>query len=216
MVNFNMKSLLIIGAGAFGREIHSWCLQLPTYAPPFRFKGFLDNRKNILKTSPLSGKLISSVEEYCPSTDEQFIVAVGDPSQRKKYSDLIESKNGHLATLIHPTAIIGQNVTIGPGTILAPFSLITADASLGKSVYLGPFSCISHDCVIEDFVHICGHSCLAGNVTVGQESFLSISSSVIPNIKVGSQSFIGAGSVVTRNLKPNSRVFGNPAKKLPD
>ena len=47
ILNF-MKNLYILGADSFGRELFNFLKLNPQYNEKYYFKGFLDDRKNIL------------------------------------------------------------------------------------------------------------------------------------------------------------------------
>lgn len=83
-----MKHLIIIGAGNFGREVFSWAAQCNEYNIDWTLKGFLDDRPNILNNFPGYGRILASVDNYVPETDDLFICALGEPGPKKSIHQL--------------------------------------------------------------------------------------------------------------------------------
>ena len=138
------------------------------------------------------------------------IVAIGSNSLRKS----IANEKSHLQwkSLIHPTAIIGTNVSIGEGTVVMAGAIIQHSTIIGKHCIINTGACIDHDCNIENYVHIAPNASIAGNVTIKEGSFIGVGSAIINNITIEQWCIIGAGSVLINDLKSNVTVVGNPAK----
>jgi UDP-N-acetylglucosamine acyltransferase len=52
---------------------------------------------------------------------------------------------------IHPTAIIGDQVTLGDENVIGPFAVITGNTTIGNHNWIGPHTCIG---LVGDFVGI--------------------------------------------------------------
>jgi len=205
------QEIVIISAGKFGREISSFVGHAIAAGKNWRLKGFIDSRPNQLDGFNRQAAILASVDDYQPAENDLFLCAIGEPAQRQHYTQLIQSKGGRFATLIHPTAVIGDNVTLGQGVMIGPYAVLTSDMVFGDSVYLGPHACCSHDNRIGDWCHLSGHCVLGGCVTVGEASFFGIGALVVPGVCIGKNAFIGAGSNVLKNVRDGVKVFGNPA-----
>ena len=142
----------------------------------------------------------------------ESIVAIGSNEQRKNV--VIDKRDLIWKCLIHPSAIIGSNVTIGNGTVVMAGAIIQSSTIIGQHCIINTGACIDHDCIIEDFVHIGPNSSIAGGVTIKEGTFIGIGSTLINNITVDERCIIGAGSVVINSLQNNIVVVGNPAKFL--
>lgn len=203
--------LLIIGAGKYGREVHSLAQDAIDAGAPWRIKGFLDDRVDALAGFDYPTPIIGTVEDYEPRPDDRFLCSVGDNDLRHFYTEIILKRGGIFATLIHPTAAVGRHATLGAGTIVEPFVFVGADASIGSHCLIGSHSCVSHDCRVGDYCQLCGHCSLGGNVTIEDFGFLGLGAVIVPKIVVHRQGFVGAGSVVLANVPPATKVFGSPA-----
>lgn len=209
-----MKNLVIISAGNLAREVYTWAAQAIASGTPWRIKGFLDNRTNLLDGYDYNCKILGDVDSYKIEDNDVFIGAIGNPEDKIRYYSPIIEKGGCFVNLIHPLANIGKNVQLGTDVVLAPFASISCDVQVGDHVSVGSFSNAAHDAVIGDWSQISGHCGINGHAKLGKGVFLGSHACIIPKVGVGDWVFVGAGSVVIRNLAPGVKVFGNPAAVL--
>ena len=206
--------LVIINAGNFGREVLAWARQAVQAGAPWQIKGFLDNRANALDGFSCGASILDTPEAYEPATNDLLLCALGDPLQKKTYTEILAAKGARFATLIHPTAVIGERVVIGEGGIIAPLTQLSCDIELGMHVMFGTLSTAAHDSRIGDYSQISGGCQLNGNAQIGEGVFVGANSTILPRAKVGDWSYVGAGSVVLRHVKTRTKVFGNPAIQI--
>jgi sugar O-acyltransferase (sialic acid O-acetyltransferase NeuD family) len=202
-----MRQLVIVGTGAVAAEITSY-IEDPQYASIYdvSIKGYLDiNDKNIYKYK-YKYLYLGNVEDYTPEELDFFVVAIGNNSYRKEYTEKIIEKNGKFVNLIHPTSIIANTAEIGFGNIINPFSIIGANAKIGNCNLLTSYSFISHDCHIENF-NFFSTAGICGRVYIGSENIFNIRSTVIPSIKIGNNNVVQAGMVVDKNIADGETVF---------
>lgn len=141
---------------------------------------------------------------------DEVVIAIGDNNVRKKvYS---EFNDLNYATIIDPSAVIADDVSIATGTVVMPRVVINPKASIGTQVILNTGCIIEHECVLADFVHISPGAVLAGHVTVGKSSQIGANATVIQGKEIGNDVLVGAGAVVTKNIDRNRIVKGVPAK----
>ena len=209
-----MKDLLIIGARGFGREIFAAAQDCIGFGTAFTIKGFLDDNPHALDTTPGYPPIIDSVEHYQPTDNDVFVCALGDPKWQKHYADIMLEKGGQFINLIHHTAAIGKNTTLGIGCIILGDVGISCDITIGDFVTCQSRVLMGHDVIIGNHCHIGSLSHLGGHVQVGNSTTIHPGAIILPRVKIGDQCVIGAGSVVIRKVKDGDTVFGNPAKKL--
>jgi len=144
-----------------------------------------------------------------PHEGPPFIIAIGDNKTRAELSHKIKAI---FKTLIHPSAVISKESSIGDGTVVYAGVVIQPNTTIGKHVIVNTSASIDHDNYIADFVHVAPKAALTGHVEVGEGSFIGAGAVVIPKIKIGKWCTIGAGSVVIKDIPDNAVVVGNPAK----
>jgi len=209
-----MKELLIIGARGFGRETYNMALESVGYGTEFIVKGFLDDNSDALNSYQGYPAILCSVEEYNICTDDVFICALGDPYYKRKYVEMMASKGGTFINIIHRTAIIGRNTTMGTGCIISQNVHISCDVSIGNYVTILPKAVVGHDASIKDYCHLGAISFMGGFSKMNEESVLHTSAILLPHKEIDLKAVAGAGSMVYKNVKSNQTVFGNPAQEL--
>lgn len=173
---------------------------------------FYDDRWQDIKELlgiPVVGSISMALES--PSNYDKAIVSIGNARIR---SDIQRKLPNLCSALIHPSAVIGSNVSIGDGSVIMANAVINADSIIGSGVIVNTGSVIEHDCRIDDFVHVCPKAAIAGNVHVDSYSWLGIGSSVIQQIKIGKHVTVGAGATVINDINDGCVVVGTPAKPL--
>ena len=205
------EEIIIVGAGNYAKEAYSWALDCHRAGTMGRVKGFLDDRAHALDGFDCPDKIIGTVETYAPKASDRFICAIGESAVRKKYAEMLKAKGAEFASLIHPTAIIGQSVRMGEGVIMAPYSVLTAALEIGNFVNIGLYSGCSHHNVIGDWCQISGHCSMPGRIVLEEGVFLACGVVLVPGVRIGAWSYIGAGSVVLRRVPPRTKMFGVPA-----
>jgi len=141
-------------------------------------------------------------------------LGIGDNHIRYKIYKKLKKYNYNVCTLIHPSAIISDNVKIGEGSVIMPNVVINHNVTIKKGSILNTGCIVEHDCNIGKFVHISPNVALAGNVKINKFTHLGIGSSVIQNITIGKNCIVGAGAVVINDIDNNKKVVGVPAKEI--
>lgn len=209
-----MKHLLIIGARGWGREVFDIANACIQNGEDLTIKGFLDDNADAMHGTDNYPPIIGPVESYQIQKDDVFVCALGDVIYKKHYVDIILKMGGEFISLIHPSAVIGNNAIIGKGCVIGAFSNISCDTRLGDYVTFSVRAGMGHDSVIGDYSHIGGNCSISGYVTIGQLVTMHPGAIIVPHRKIGDSSIIGTGSVVLVNVKANTTVFGNPARTI--
>lgn len=145
------------------------------------------------------------------AADDEVVIAIGDSSARQR----IEARHPGLnyRSLFAATAIIGDDVEIGPGAVFCDQSIVTASARIGKQFQCNIYSYVAHDCVIGDFVTFAPKVSCNGNVHIGDGVYVG-AGAVIRNgtpdqpISIGEGAFIAMGALVTSSVPAGAKVYG--------
>ena len=202
-------SLVIIGASGHGKVVADIAIKMNQW----KSIAFLDDNKEV--KSCLGFEVIGKTNDFLKYKEEaDFMVAIGNNEIRENIQEQIVEQGLSIATLIHPSAIIGTDVKIGTGTVVMAGVVINSSTNIGKGCIINTSSSIDHDNKIGDYVHISPGASLAGNVRVGKGSWIGIGVSVNNNINISSGVMVGAGTVVTKDLPANCTAVGIPAKVI--
>ena len=148
-------NLLILGAGSHGTELRELARSLNV----FRRVEFLDD-------DPAKGAFgpCSHLERYV----REFpiaIPAVGDRELRMRWMGELIQAGFVLPVLIHPTAVVSANASIGYGSVVAARATVGPGAVIGRGCIISSGATIDRSVVIPDGTHIdCGRVIVSGMV----------------------------------------------------
>ena len=203
------NKLLIIGAGGHGRVVADIALKMNIW----KEVSFLDNNDNIkpfmnCHVIDKSSEAIKYIDDY------DIIVAIGNNMVREKIQTSLESEGASIPVLIHPSAIIGEDVEVGKGTVIMAGVVINCCTRIGRGCIINTSSSIDHDNIIKDFVHISPGVHLAGTVEIGKKSWIGIGATVSNNITIIENCIVGAGAVVVGDIVEVGTYIGVPVRKI--
>jgi sugar O-acyltransferase (sialic acid O-acetyltransferase NeuD family) len=200
-----MNKLVIIGAGGHGKVIADNALK-----NGYTDICFVDDRAaGSCMDFPIAGTCADLFDMNDGKTD--FIIGIGNNAVRKK---IAEAYDLHWVTLIHPSAQVAVNVTIGKGTAIMAGAVINACTTVGEHCIINTRAVIEHDNIIENYAHISPNAALGGTVHLGECSWIGIGAAVINNIDICENCIVGAGDVVIKNIKESGTYVGVPARKI--
>ena len=99
-----MNRLVIIGASGHGKV----CADIAQKVGYKRIL-FLDDNKKLA--------FCAGHPKYL-DVSTGFFIAIGNPDIRQRVTEEIEKEQGQIITLIHPNAVIGDDVEIGNGSVI--------------------------------------------------------------------------------------------------
>lgn len=211
-----MKKLLIIGVGGFARELYWHAQQSLGYGTEWEIKGFLngDTRPPKEEYEKLDLPVLGDVRTYEIQSGDVFACAVGNSDFRRKLTGYILDRGGSFINIIHNTALIQGNVSLGHGNIICPYSHIGDHASLGDFNVLNVSVGIGHDVVIGDYNSFMDKVSICGFSKLGSDTYWATNTVAIPSAQVEDHVYVGVGSVVFRRVRAGKKVFGNPAMPI--
>lgn len=198
----NKKRLMIIGAGGHGRvvsDIASKC--------GYTDICFLDDAG---ESNPLVVDKVSNFKKYIDNAE--FFVAIGNSRVREKLFCELLGCGAKIAILIHPNAVVAENVEIGYGTAVMAGAVINPNTRIGNGAIINTCSSVDHDCEVADFCHVSVGAHLCGTVRIDKHTWIGAGATVINNISICSGCMIGAGAAVVKDIKDDGVYVGVPAK----
>lgn len=211
-----MKEIAIVGGGGHAKVIMDIILKNKEIGQNVDIFGFFDddpNKKEVFDIPNLGP--ISDIEKKITRNENiEIILGIGDNATRRNIFNKIDNENMKYFSAIHPTAVIGNRVNIGEGTVILGGAVINVDTDIGEHCIINTSASVEHDIVVGDFVHISPGVRLTGEVKIHDGVHIGAGAVTVPGISIGENSIIGAGAVVTEDIPSNCTAVGVPAKPI--
>lgn len=200
-----MNRLIIVGAGGHGKVVADNALK-----NGYTDICFVDDHAT---GSCMGFPVIGTSAEMQSLNDSRtdFIIGIGSNAVRKRIAERFAV---NWVTIIHPSAQIGMNVSIGKGTVIMAGAAVNPCTRIGSHCIINTRAVVEHDNVIADYAHISPNAALAGNVRVGEGTHIGIGAAVRNNIDICGNCIIGAGGAVVKNITESGTYAGVPAKAM--
>lgn len=203
-----MKTLAIIGASGHGKVVADAAISSGEWDNVVFYDDAWPS-----KTQNGNSEIVGNTQSLLASNEKpSIIVAIGNNKVRFEKQLQFVNAGFDIVKVIHPTAVISGNTSIGQGSVVLAGAVVNADARIGQACIINTNAVVEHDCVLADAVHISPGVNLAGLVRVGEFSWLGIGSSVIQLKVIGKNVMVGANAAVVSNLPDNVTAVGVPAK----
>lgn len=200
--------IILIGASGHGR-VCSEIAELMNYEEI----AFLDLDPDMRE---YAGYRVIGVEddlEKLVNEDTVFFVSIGKNEKRDRIHNRIRAASGRIATLIHPAATIGKDVTIGEGTAVMAGAVINPGTQIGEGCIINTSSSVDHDCIVGNYSHVAVGAHICGNVTLEKKVWVGAGATVIQNVFICKDVLIGAGATVISDIVENGTYIGVPASR---
>lgn len=199
-----MRKLAIIGASGHGKVVADIARR-----NGYKEIVFLDDDDSIHDCGgyPVIGKSFEA-----GTIDADVIIGIGNAAVRKLIQE--STPDEKLVTLIHPDAVVAEDVVIGKGTVVMAGAVINPGVRIGKGCIINTCSSVDHDCVVGDYVHIAVGSHLCGTVSVGSGTWIGAGATVSNNTSICTDCMIGAGAVVVNDIRESATYVGVPARRM--
>ncbi len=129
-----------------------------------------------------------------------------DNTLRKSVFEMLIDKGFLLPPLVHASARVGLDTTLGPATYVLPGASIGPRNRIGANVIVNTGAVVCHDCVIGDHAHLTPSATLAGNVSIGAESTIGMGASVLFGVSIGYRCLVHNNASVVADLPDGSQV----------
>ena len=137
---------------------------------------------------------------------------VGDNGPRRRLFELAVSLQLDVVSVVHPSAILGEGVSLGRGVTIMAGAIVNAGASVGDNCIVNTGAIIEHDAQLGRHVHVAPGATVAGHVIVDEDVHIGVGATVIQGLRIGRRALVGAGAVVVRDVPPCVVVVGVPAQ----
>ena len=140
-----MSTLLILGAGGYGRTVADLASQLGIYERI----AFLDDHAT-------GEYVLGKCQDFILFSPEDTWIypGFGDNAVRMNWICQLEQAHYPIPTLVHPRAYVSPTAQLGRGTVVLPTAVVNTGVKVGKGCIINIGALIDHDSVLEDGIHL--------------------------------------------------------------
>ena len=208
-----MKKILIIGSSGHAKVV----IDIIEKEAKYEVIGLLS--RDQAAGEKVYGYEILGKQEELPTLLEGYpiealFVAVGDNATRAKIAKFLQENHPKLEVVsaIHPSAIIGKDVSVGAGTVIMAGTVVNPSSQIGRYCIINTHASLDHDCTLGDFASLAPGVTTGGDCQIGAYTAIGIGATILHGIQIGEQTVIGANALVNNNIPPFSVAYGTPAK----
>lgn len=211
-----MKTLYIVGAGGFGREV-AWLVErINQVKPTWNLAGFIDDDAQKQCEEVGGYPVIGTCDYFARMQKECWTTcAIGAPKIRKQVVEqLRQYQNIKFATLIDPSALLSERVQLSEGCIICANSILTVDIRLSQHSIINLNCTVGHDVSFGDYLTAYPSVNISGNVYGGECIEIGTGVQIRQGIRIQSNAVIGAGAVIVSNITEPRIYVGVPARVI--
>ncbi|OAA19005.1 sugar O-acyltransferase, sialic acid O-acetyltransferase NeuD family [Frankia sp. EI5c] len=207
-----MKDLVVVGGGGHGRELLELLAAVNEERPRHRLLGVLDDgTPDAELLAAFRTRHVGPVRRLA-ELDAEYVIGVGSPVARAAIDRAASGWGRTPATLVHPRAVLGGRVTLGPGSVVCALASITTNVRTGRHAHVNIAATVGHDCRLGDYTTLAPGARVSGAVTLGDRVTIGTGAVVIQGLGIGAGTTVGAGAVVVRDLPAEVVAVGVPAR----
>jgi sugar O-acyltransferase (sialic acid O-acetyltransferase NeuD family) len=203
-----MRKIVIVGAGGFGRDVLWVIRRANAVNTQFEVVGFCDDAADMQSGEYAGLPLLGNIENVCHTmSDVVFICAVGDNRARKSVFSRFAKASIESVSIIDPTAVIADNVSVADGCFVGVNSVVSVDCRIGSGVIINHNVTVGHDVKIQNFAQLCPGVCVSGGCEIGEGALLGTLAGTIPQRHIGAWATVGAGVTTLRNVAEGTSMI---------
>ncbi len=204
-MNYSEPFSAIYGAGGHARVIASILRACGTESIGF-FDDSYKGDNELIQGNPVLG-VFWDILKFRNSISSVYL-ALGDNHDRRNAFVYLKDNGFLLPALIHPSAILEDDVVIGDGAVICLGVILGTEVSIGRGALINSGCSVDHEVTIGDFSHLAPRTCVAGRTSIGANTFVGNNSSIGDKLSIGDNVIIGAGSVILKDAPAGTKIVG--------
>ena len=163
------SSVLIVGAGGFGRSVADALMAGGQYA----VAGFVDDRGPALGLV-LGHAVLGRLADLAAlrTNHALLVVAIGDNTRRRELCAMACAAGYVLATVVHPQALVSRHAVLGAGAMVMAGALVGTEAQVGEGAIVNAAAVVDHHAQVGAFAHLGVGACMAGGAVLHDGAWL--------------------------------------------
>jgi len=207
-----MRKSIIIGAGTHGQVLCSYLREAAV-----NVIGFVDDSADLAGAHVLGIPVLGTYEDLLTPEFRELIDDVYCPlginTIRVRYLSSLKELGYNTPSYIHPSVVIGPDVTLGEAIYMFPGNIIMPHTRIGDYFMMNTSSTVAHHSVIEEGVFLSSGVNIGALIRVKRCAFIGIGVTAMTGIsEVGESCLIGAGTVLIKDVPDKAVVVGNPGR----
>lgn len=201
------QRILIIGGGNGAVQIVDALARLPQQ----RAVAILDDNAALhgkqVAGVPILGAidLARAAEMHAAGQFDAAVISISTSiPARARIFEQWQSRGIPFANVIHPSCVIGLNVTWGAGNVVMALCHFGACATIGDNNFISAFCSIEHHCTLGSHCSFGPAVVTSSRVRIGDRVRFGTGIHIEPGIQLGEDSVIASGLAITQHVPPRS------------
>lgn len=202
-----VQRLLIIGGGNGAVQIIDALARIPQQ----RAVAIMDDNAEIhgktVAGVPVIGAIdpVRAVELLAAGEIDAAVISVSTSIPfRERIFTAWRTQGIPFANVIHPSAVVGINVTMGEGNVVMAFCHFGACATVGDNNFLSAYCSIEHHCVLGNHCSFGPGVVTSSRVNIGDRARFGTGIFIEPGVQIGADSVIASGLAIAQHIPPQS------------
>lgn len=198
------KKLIVIGAGAYAREVIDAAMEIG-----FEIEGVISDSEPKFDTKWIG--TFSDIE-VCSQKNIPFFFAIGATDRKsiqkrdRLFKDIAVCEM-EFVNIISRNAHISKSVKFGRNNYVAPGVVINSGAVLHDNILINNNATIGHDVIINSNCVISGNVFIGGSTSVGSNVLIGPGANILQGLNIPDQAVISVGATVLSSLKTGQTVY---------
>lgn len=147
--------------------------------------------------------------------DHGFIIPMSTQGFRARWLQTASDLGLQAESVIHPSAVIAEGASLGPGCYLAANAVVSNNASLAGHCVINYNVVIGHDASLSEHVIVNPGASIGGCSSIGKRVLIGANAFIAQNLSIGDDCSVDALTYVDADLPPNAIVSSRNARIKP-
>lgn len=210
-----IRKLVFMGATAYPETFHI-VRDLNRDGTRYEVIGLLDDNVALQGTRVGGIEVLGGLDLARSMPDDvQFVFGIGSQRTRTIRHEIVRRvglPDDRYETLIHPSASILLDVTIGPGCIIHPGVIVGQESTLEGFNLVFTNTIVASRNHLGKFAMLTSLVSLTNKVRIGRSAFIGTASAVAEGVRIGAGAMIAMGSLVNKDVPAGVNAMGNPVR----
>jgi sugar O-acyltransferase (sialic acid O-acetyltransferase NeuD family) len=181
------QKIVIIGAGGFACQLLDILEACNRLEPRYEFLGYVVEPMYGRREDQVHGlPILGDFDWFGSCREEVFAISsVAAPAVRLRLVKRAREWGVHFCNLVHPTAILSRQISIGEDVVLHAGCVLTFQNRIGNHVHVNLGCTIGENALLEDFVTLSTGVHVSGDVIIGMGAFIGSGTNIIEKVHIG-------------------------------